>query len=1091
MEKYRVRLKSGRVVGPFLSEQILEMKDKGHVAGQEDCQLFPAGDWLRLDTFSFWQNASDKMSAGDGTFIIDLTAKKAAALKDMPPAQIDIPKQDPEKSSPSINPAPAPIDAAAFREFDYRISQLEKEIEEDEPAPKQQATTDIVLDISSTKNQPAAEFDNAQTTIRISPARSNQPVEEDKTIVTPAGKQWRVQVEEEKKRLEEQKRRKEEDDKIRAKEVALQRVDYNSDATQAISIKELKSKVKDEGKRAEYELMQQEQLIAETRKAEQKKVLDEEAAIEAKKTAEEKKEESQAKRKKFVLVAVLLLVLLAVLFPEDKPVAKKVTKIEPIDPVIAFPVPFDVKDKIKADQFQAIAKGKMALGTYPGKIAAAKAYRLVYENDTERKDALKRLIRVYGELLPHSSELQSDGNTLFKLLQANRILQDVDPDVALGAGLFYRALGKKDASYDVMDRFVKSESNKPTRELFAAYLVSLSDKNLEARADEVAESLLKTDKRGVDLNLALIHYYRYKNYPEKAKEVLAVALRESPNSVPLLIAEGDFLLEEVNMKGLLTNVKRITELSAEQSRIYYGKLLEFQGFILAFQSKTKEAAEKFAEALKYNDSDSLRDRLTNIEGIDSSSNDEASKLIKQVKARELVRQAQTALEKFDFETALLKSLEAHGLNSGYIKADLALAEIQMKLGMTSEALATLEELQKKNGTDKSANFALLEAYIKNYKLTDAKRLFAIMANSEMRDDWRYSSLNAQMYERLGDLNQSILWLQKAINQNPLEDQNLYRLSKLFGRAKRFGQAKNNLFKAMELNPVHIEYKLAYAELIYEVDGAEKATEYLFGLLKQYPDNPSILGEIAIYYHRAGKNKQFLNTKKDIEALPVKDPRIYRFLIKASIIDEKFEDSIKYTEEYLKLEPGDLAVMMEMGQTLMKLKRYKEAATWFVRVRSKLPSYPRVGYYKARIEVYVKNPDQALLDVREDMKLNGEYEEGLNLVGDILFGKEEYIPAENEYKKSLRLNARSYGALRGLADIAFKKGQTDMARDLYKRAIAELKGSGDDPTIHRKLGDVYQLMGQGSLAIESYQVYLKLVPDAEDKADIERKISVLE
>lgn len=415
----------------------------------------------------------------------------------------------------------------------------------------------------------------------------------------------------------------------------------------------------------------------------------------------------------------------------------------------------------------------------------------------------------------------------------------------------------------------------------------------------------------------------------------------------------------------------------------------------------------------------------------------------------------------------------------------------MKLGMTSEALTTLEDLQKKNGTDKNVNFALLEAYIKNYKLTDAKRLFAIMANSEMRDDWRYSSLNAQMYEKLGDLNQSILWLQKAINQNPLEDQNLYRLSKLFGRAKRFGQAKNNLFKAMELNPVHIEYKLAYAELIYEVDGAEKATEYLFGLLKQYPDNPSVLGEIAIYYHRAGKNKQFLNTKKDIEALPVKDPRIYRFLIRASVIDEKYDESIKYTEEYLKLEPGDLSVMMEMGQTLMKLKRYKEAATWFVRVRTKLPSYPRVGYYKARIEVYVNNPDQALLDVREDMKLNGEYEEGLNLVGDILFGKEEYLASENEYKKSLRINSRSYGALRGLADISFKKGQTDMARDLYKRAIAELKGSGDDPTIHRKLGDVYRLMGQGSLAIESYQVYLKLVPDAQDKADVERHISVLE
>jgi tetratricopeptide (TPR) repeat protein len=1088
MEKYRVRLKSGRVVGPFLSEQILEMKDKGHVIGPEDCQLFPAGDWIRLDTFEFWQSTSSILSASESTFVIELTQKKAALLNDVSPTPDT--KSSSSVASPNItDPVPPPPDAAAFREFDYRQSQLEEN--EIIPLPKH-ATADIKLDIKAPKKE-QPEDDNEKTTLRIMQVRKTAiaPAQEDKTTVTPAGREWREKLESERKRVEDQNKKKEEEEKNKGKAAALERVDYNSDATQAISIKDIKAKASDEGRRNEKELMQQEQAIASARKAEEDRILAEEATETAKKVAEEKQEASRAVRKNFVLVAVLVLVLLAVLFPGEKAPPRKSSKIVPIDPIINFPVPFDIKDKIKADQFQAIAREKLVVGTYPAKIDAAKAYRLVYENDTERKEALTRMIRVYGELLPHSSELQSDGNTLFKLLQANRILQDVDPDVALGAGLFYRALGKTDAGHDVLDRFVKSDLNKPSRELFAAYLIGLSDKNLEARADEVATSLLKTEKRGVDLNLALIHYYRYKNYPEKAREILTVALREAPNSVPLLIAEGDFLLEGVDMKGLLKNIIKINELEAEKSRIYFGKLLEFQGFIYAYQGKTKEATEKFAESLKFNDSDSLRDRLTNIQGIDSTANDEASKLIKQVKARKLTQEAQAALLKFDFETALLKSLEAQGLASGYIKADLGLAEIQMKLGMTGEALATLEQLQKQHGTDKSANFALLEAYIKNYKLTDAKRLFAIMANSEMRDDWRYSSLNAQMYEKLGDLNQSILWLQKAINQNPLEDQNLYRLSKLFGRAKRFGQAKNNLFKAMELNPVYIEYKLAYAELIYEVDGAEKATEYLFGLLKQFPDNPSILGEIAIYYHRAGKNKQFLNTKKDIEALPVKDPRIYRFLIRASVIDEKFEDSVKYTEEYLKLEPGDLAVMMEMGQTLMKLKRYKEAAVWFVRVRTKLPSYPRVGYYKARIEVYVNNPDQALLDVREDMKLNGEYEEGLNLVGDVLFEKEEFIPAENEYKKSLRINSRSYGALRGLADIAARRGQTDMARDLYKRAIAELKGSGDDPTIHRKLGDVYRLMGQGSLAIESYQVYLKLVPDAQDKAEVEGHIRVLE
>jgi hypothetical protein len=42
-----------------------------------------------------------------------------------------------------------------------------------------------------------------------------------------------------------------------------------------------------------------------------------------------------------------------------------------------------------------------------------------------------------------------------------------------------------------------------------------------------------------------------------------------------------------------------------------------------------------------------------------------------------------------------------------------------------------------------------------------------------------------------------------------------------------------------------------------------------------------------------------------------------------------------------------------------------------------------------------------------------------------------------------------------------------------------------------MGDLYRLTGQQSLAIESYQVYLKLNPDATDKSTVEQHIRVME
>ena len=1079
MEKYRVRLKTGRVVGPFLANQILEMRTKSHIDGSEDCQIFPTGDWLNIGTFEFWSNENSGLSAGEGTFVVDLTTLKneKELTPNLPDLELD---QVHPRIERSVTLPAEEMDPEKFREFDYKSHDP---TEVPAPAPKK---------IVPAKEPEVAEEENEKTVVRViqkNTTKVTEEMSEDKTTVTPDAIKWRKQQEDQRIRQEAFRRKFEEESRLLKEAQAKEKIDYNEDATQVAKLEDIRSLVATEAKQSEAEFHQIEKIALDTKKDKEKKKKNEEDETDRQELEEKEEEEKKAKKKKTIIGALVALVIVAALFPEED-TKKKPDVIVPIDPIIEFPVPFNVKDPLKSEQLISAGKELLKDGVYYKKIEAAVNYRKAYENDIEKKAPLSRIIRLYGELLPHSSRFERDGGVVFKLLQSNRLLQDVDPDVALGAGLFYRAIGKLDAGHEVIDRFVKSGSNNPTRELFATYLISLTDKNIEKKADEVASSLLKTTDRGVDVNLALIHYYRFKNYPEKAREVLQLALKEQPKSVPLIITKGEFCFESLDMKCVAEVIKQIKELEAEKSKIYYGKMLEFDVFVLASQNKTIEATKKFTESLKFNDSDTLRDKLINIKDVDAGANDEASKLIKQVQARELYKASLEAAKVFDFETALLKALSAHGLGSGYIKADLGLAEIQMRLGMTKEAMETLENLQKSYATDPVVNFALLNGYIQNYKFNDAKRLFAQLASTEMREDWRYSSLNARMFEKLGDLNQSILWLQKAINQNPLEDENLFSLAKLFTRAKRFGQAKNNLFKAMELNPTHIEYKLAYAAIIYEVDGADKAIDYLFGLLKQFPKNPSILGEIAIYYHRAGKNQQFLDTKKDIEALPVRDPRVYRFLVKSSMLDERWDDAIKYTEELVKLEPGELSAMMDLGKMLMQLKRYKEAALWFVKIREKLPTYPRVGYYKALIELYVANPDQALLDVREDMKMNGEYEDGVNLVGDILFKKEEYNAAESEYKKCLRINTRSYGAIRGLADVAYKRGQFETALDLYKRAISEMRNFSD-PEVHRKMGDVYDSLGQGSMAIESYQVYLKLVPDAPNRGAIEQKIRLLE
>jgi hypothetical protein len=82
MTKYRIRLKEGRVIGPFLKEQLHELKAKGHITGKEEAQVYPTGDWGPITGFDFYQEldgAAGTMPAaatgttGYATFLIDLT----------------------------------------------------------------------------------------------------------------------------------------------------------------------------------------------------------------------------------------------------------------------------------------------------------------------------------------------------------------------------------------------------------------------------------------------------------------------------------------------------------------------------------------------------------------------------------------------------------------------------------------------------------------------------------------------------------------------------------------------------------------------------------------------------------------------------------------------------------------------------------------------------------------------------------------------------------------------------------------------------------------------------------------------------------
>ena len=69
MEKYRIRLDNGRVVGPLSLSQVKELFAKGHISGSEQCQLFPVGDWKKIADFPDIKLEKVDLASSEKTFV--------------------------------------------------------------------------------------------------------------------------------------------------------------------------------------------------------------------------------------------------------------------------------------------------------------------------------------------------------------------------------------------------------------------------------------------------------------------------------------------------------------------------------------------------------------------------------------------------------------------------------------------------------------------------------------------------------------------------------------------------------------------------------------------------------------------------------------------------------------------------------------------------------------------------------------------------------------------------------------------------------------------------------------------------------------
>lgn len=908
----------------------------------------------------------------------------------------------------------------------------------------------------------------------------------DKTIISKDTLEF---LEAEKRKKEEEEREKFIEEQLKKQDLSQSEDNIESDTTQFIDLSKLKQLDNEnlDEISEKYERQEKENLLERKRLEALNEAIDKDNDEE---DDEDEEELVQNKKKRIVFALIIMGLLFILLSPEEKKNTER--KFEPAKIEILFPIPFAVADKEKSNKLALLAYENYKEYTFSKLVTASKLYRSAVENDYSNNEYIGKLLLCYGELLSFLRDNKTDAQLVFKLLQIKESEMFSNVDFMTAKALFFMSQKKYATTVREIAKFLEL-GNKPNLRLFSLFLTSLYQTGKFEKAESVYQTIIKQKNIfNPRVYEELIKYKIALSENEAVINLINESIKILPNSVPILLLRSKILLSLENYKDLVITLNDIKKSLYEGSKYYYSLFLIYHGKLSLIRKQNNEAKKYFEQALKLDSSLDIRSLIANI---DENKIPEAKSIIQESKAITLITKSKQEMKVGDWRKAVLYAVDAVDIAPDFLEAVIHLAEIQIIQGNFKRALKRLQDIHAKYPQNAKVNFSLLKAYIDAFQFSKARNLLSSIGNSDLRNNYMFSSLQGYMYSGMGSHLESIKWYQNSININPVNDEDFYAISQEYFKIAKKKSVKDDIFeksklfisKAIELAPDNAKYRVAYSKVIYEQSGADAAIGYLRELDRDFPFNALVMSEIAINYFKIGNIKKFEELKEKIKQLPDKKSDFYKFLIDAAMLDEKYNDVIKYGLELLNVNPGDLQTRMLIGEIFLSRAEkddLRNASEIFKEVKDKLDSYPKVNLNQGKIALMIDNVEIAKKYFEDEIKHNPDIIDSYIELANVYIKEKDYTSAEKYFERAQQRDPNSVKALMGMAALNIDKNQLEVALELLQKA---LNMEPSNARLHKFAGDVYRRMGQSALAIKSYKAHLEFESDSKYKAEIETYI----
>lgn len=299
--------------------------------------------------------------------------------------------------------------------------------------------------------------------------------------------------------------------------------------------------------------------------------------------------------------------------------------------------------------------------------------------------------------------------------------------------------------------------------------------------------------------------------------------------------------------------------------------------------------------------------------------------------------------------------------------------------------------------------------------------------------------------------------------------------------------KSYATRAVELDSTSTDAQVVYAEMLAAQHGIDTGVQYFNELIKKFAYTLEYRTALAKLLR---SEDRFQQAKEIYQQVAAVDPKNKEALLGLGICMRSLGENEEALRSFLQaaiVDPSDAESFYHAGQTLAEMSRFQQAIENYKKALKVNPQYPRLYLSIGQAALLKGDFDEAKKAATEEKARNPNLSDPYILSAEVDFALKQYADCASEYSQAIKLRPQGAELYVKAARCYRQSNSIDVAQDMLSLAKQRENGYAD---IYREQGALFQLKGDNEAALEAYQIYMELAPNAPDKVQVNEIIQQL-